>query len=174
MRRWMQWGGAALLAFVLCGAGTPAVAQKKDYLSDLEADKIRDAETTNQRVKLLLTFAEDRLKKFQHELEHPTAGERHGEMLNALMNAYVGCIDDAADLIELGRQHQENIREAIQLMLRRGKEFLGTLEKLSADGADRDLYKDTLGDAIEGTRDALQDAEKASKDVSAPPVRRKP
>jgi hypothetical protein len=35
------------------------------------------------------------------------------------------------------------------------------------------MYKDTLEDAIEGTKDALADADKASKDMLPPPVRRK-
>src|SRR5262250_360385 len=85
---------------------------EKDYLSDIEADKIRDAESPNERVKLFLTFAEDRLKKFQYELEHPSA-TRHGEMLNYLMNSYSGCVDDAADLIQVSLTKQENIRQGI-------------------------------------------------------------
>src|SRR5262249_16294645 len=35
-------------------AGAPS-PQQKDYLSSLESDKIRDAETTNERIKLFLT-----------------------------------------------------------------------------------------------------------------------
>src|ERR1700740_1432656 len=76
-------------------------AQEKDYLSALEADKIRDAETSTERIKLFLTFAEDRLKKFQYEIEHPSSNH-HVEMLNALLNAYIGCVDDAADVMQLG------------------------------------------------------------------------
>jgi hypothetical protein len=146
--------------------------QQKDYLTALEADKIRDAETTNDRVKLFLTFADDRLKKFQYELEHPSPN-KHEEMLNALLNAYVGCVDDAADLIQLGIHKQENIRKGIDLMATRAKEFLASLEKLSSGGPELEIYKDNLDDAIEGTRDAMNDAEKAKKDVAPPPVRRR-
>jgi hypothetical protein len=150
----------------------PSRAEQKDYLSSLESDKIRDAESTNERIKLFITFADDRLKKFQYELQHPSSN-KHPEMLNALMNAYVGCVDDAADLIQLGIQKQENIRPGIDLMAGKTKEFLQVLEKLSADGTEIDIYKDNLDDAIEGTRDAMNDAEKAKKAVAPPPVRRK-
>jgi hypothetical protein len=153
-------------------AAPASLAQQKDYLSALESDKIREAETTNERIKLFLTFADDRLKKFQYELQHPSSN-KHPEMLNALMNAYVGCVDDAADLVQLGIQKQENIRPGIDLMAGRTKEFLAILEKLSADGTEIDIYKDNLEDAIEGTRDAMNDAEKAKKAVAPPPVRRK-
>ncbi len=149
-------------------AGQP----QKDYLSAVEADKIRDAETPNERIKLFLNFADDRLKKFQYELEHPSSN-RHADMLNSLLNAYIGCVDDAADLIQLGLEKQDNIRQGIDLMTSRAKEFLVVLEKLSTDGPEREIYKDNLDDAIEGTRDAMNDAEKAKKKVAPPPVRRK-
>jgi hypothetical protein len=152
------------------GAKAP---QQKDYLTALEADKIRDAENdSNERIRLFLSFAEDRLKKFQYELEHPSSN-RHADMLNSLLNAYVGCVDDAADLMQLGIEKQENIRKGIDLMATRSKEFLAILEKLSTDAPEREIYKENLDDAIEGTRDAMNDAEKAKKKVAPPPVRRK-
>jgi hypothetical protein len=167
-----------LLLFMVCsflaapGIVRAAAQQQKDYLSSLEADKIRDAETVNERIKLFITFADDRLKKFQYELEHPSTN-RHGDMLNALLNGYVGCVDDAADLIQLGIEKQDNIRQGVDMMASRTKEFLVVLEKLSNEGAERETYKDNLDDAIEGTRDAMNEAEKAKKKVAPPPVRRK-
>ncbi|MEQ1354718.1 MAG: hypothetical protein ABLT11_11905, partial [Candidatus Acidiferrum sp.] len=117
------WG--LMVATVACPALPVAGGgqQQKDYLSALEADKIRDAETTNERVKLFLTFADDRLKKFQFELEHPS-GNRHVDMLNSLLNGYQGCVDDAADLIQLGIERQESIRQGIELMASQSKGFL--------------------------------------------------
>jgi hypothetical protein len=168
-----------LLAFLVYAspflAGPPLHAkapQEKDYLSAVEADKIRDAETSAERIKLFLSFAEDRLKKFQYELEHPSSNH-HVEMLNALLNAYIGCVDDAADVMQLGIEKQENIRKGIDLMASRTKDFLPILEKYSASGPELETYKDNLEDAIEGTRDAMNDAENAKKKVAPPPIRRK-
>lgn len=165
-----------ILVTAMMLAGWPAVQgatpQQKDYLTSVEADRIRDAETVNERIKLFLTFADDRLKKFQYELEHPSTN-RHGDMLNSLLNAYVGCVDDAADLIQLGLEKQDNIRQGVDLMAARTKDFLVVLEKLANDGPEREIYKDNLDDAIEGTRDAMNDAEKAKKKVAPPPIRRK-
>jgi hypothetical protein len=162
----------SLLLILYGGSAFAKSPQQKDYLSALEADKIRDAETTNERVTLFLTFADDRLKKVQYELDHPSPS-KHEDMLNALLNAYVGCVDDAADLIQLGIHKQENIRKGIDLMVTRSKEFLAILEKVSAGGPELEIYKDNLDDAIEGTRDAMNEAEKAKKDVAPPPVRRR-
>jgi hypothetical protein len=162
----------SIVIYTLALACPQLHAQRKDYLSGLEADKIRDAESTNERIKLFITFADDRLKKFQYELQHPSSN-KHPEMLNALMNGYVGCIDDAADLVQLGIEKQENIRQSIDFMASRAKEFLEILKKVSADGIDIAVYKDNLDDAIEGTQEALNDAEKAKRKVAPPPVRRK-
>jgi hypothetical protein len=144
----------------------------KDYLSAIEADKIRDAETPNARVKLFIEFADDRLKKFQYELDHPSQS-KHPELLNYLMNSYSGCIDDAADIIQVGLEKQDNIREAVDLMAAKTKEYLVTLQKWSTEGPDHEIYKDNLDDAIEGTQDAMNEAEKAKKKAAPPPVRRK-
>jgi hypothetical protein len=155
--------GLLLVTGILAGAAL-GLAQRpeKDYLSNVESDKIRDAETPNERIKLFLTFAEDRLKKFQYELEHPSPN-KHNEMLNYLMNSYIGCVDDAADLIQLGLEKQDNIRQGIDLMAAKAKDFLVILQKLDTDGPQKEIYKENLEDAIEGTQDALNDAEKAKK-----------
>jgi hypothetical protein len=169
---------AALILFAAFGACSAmpacAAAQRadKDYLSSVEAGKIRDAETTNDRIKLFLTFAEDRLTKFQYELEHPSSN-KHTEMLNYLMNSYVGCVDDAADLIQLGLEKQDNIRLGIDLMAAKSKDFLEILKKFSANGLELEAYKDNLDDAVDGTEDALREAEKAKKQAAPPPIRRK-
>ena len=152
----------------------PASAQRpdKDYLSNIEADKIRDAETPNDRVKLFIAFADDRLKKFQYELDHPSQ-TKHSELLNYLMNSYSGCIDDAADIIQVGLEKQDNIREGIDLMAAKTKEYLVVLQKYSAEGPEKDIYKENLDDAIESTQDAMNEAEKAKKKAAPPPIRRK-
>jgi hypothetical protein len=149
-----------------------AQAPEKDYLSNIEADKIRDAETPNERIKLFLEFADDKLKKFQYELERPSP-TNHQQQLNFLMNAYIGCVDDASDLITEGVQKQQNIRAGVDLLASRTKEFLQVLKKIQADAKELDVYKENLEDAIEGTQDAMNDAEKARKNVAPPPVRRK-
>jgi len=161
-----------LTCAMLAGPGARAQRPEKDYLSDVEADKIRDAETPNERVKLFVSFADDRLKKFQYELDHPSPN-KHAEILNYLMNSYSGCVDDAADLIQVSLSKQENIRAGIDLMESKAKEFLTILQKYASAGPELEIYKENLDDAIEGTQDALNDAEKSKKKAAPPPVRRK-
>jgi hypothetical protein len=164
---------------VLCAvpshAGAAGAPQKKEYLSEAEADKIRDAGVSGPRIVLFAKFASDRIKKLQYEFAHMDPADQHRtERLNALINGYTGCIDDAADLIEVGTERQQDIRDGLKALQSGIREFLPYLQGLAANGPEHETYKDNLEDAIEATQDAAMEAEKASKENSASPVRRKP
>jgi molecular chaperone GrpE (heat shock protein) len=171
--------GLLLLASFLIamppGSAHAAPQKKKEYLTETEADKIRDAGDTGIRIALFANFASDRIKKLQYEFAHlDPADEKRAERLNGLINSYTGCIDDAADLLEIGTEKQQDIREGVKLFQSRLKEFLPYLQGLAVNGPEHEKYKENLDDAIEATQDAAKDAEKASKGMTAPPVRRKP
>jgi hypothetical protein len=152
-----------------------AAPQKKEYLSEAEADKIREAGATGPRIVLFATFASDRIKKLQYEFAHFDAtDQKRTDRLNSLINGYTGCIDDAADLIDIGIEKQQDIRDGVKAMQVGIKEFLPYLQGLAANGTERETYKENLDDAIEATQDAAKDVDKAAKEMSAPPERRKP
>jgi hypothetical protein len=177
MRATTTPGTLLLLAAVLCAApaARPAAPQKKEYLSEAEADKIRDAGMTGPRIVLYAAFAGDRIKKLQYEFAHlDPADQKRTDRLNNLINAYTGCIDDAADLVDLGIEKQEDIRDGVKALQAQIKGALPYLQDLAAKGPERETYKDNLDDAIEATQDAAKDLEKATKEMAPPPVRRKP
>lgn len=152
-----------------------AAAQgEKDYLSDEEADKIRDVQDPGDRIKLYMSFAQDRLDKFEYELNRPQHEAQYDDILNNLMNGYVGCVDDAADQIDEAQEKQIDIRAAVKDMKEKDTAFLAKLEKLDqASGPDFEAYRYTLEDAIEGTKEAINDASDAEKSQQSGPVRRK-
>ena len=177
MRAITTSGILLLLAAMLLVApvARPAAPQKKEYLSETEADKIRDAGMTGPRIALYAVFAGDRIKKLQYEFAHmDSADQKRTDRVNNLINAYTGCIDDAADLIDIGIEKQEDIREGVKALTAQIKEALPYLQDLATKGLERETYKDNLEDAIEATQDAAKDVEKASKEMAPPPVRRKP
>ena len=168
---------ALLLAAILClaPAARSASPQKKEYLSQAETDKIRDAGMTGPRIVLYASFAGDRIKKLQYEFAHmDPADQKRTDRLNSLINAYTGCIDDAADLVEIGIEKQEDIRQGVKALQAQIKDALPYLQDLAAKGPERETYKDNLDDAIEATQDAAKDVEKAAKEMAPAPVRRKP
>jgi hypothetical protein len=165
--------GWAFAATLFC---TFARAQDQpDFLTPTEADKIRDAQDPNDRIKLFLDFAADRLKKLQYELHLSTPQVHKQDLLNGLLNGYASCIDEAADRIQEGREKSLQIRSAIKDMQKRGKDYLETLKTIeAANGPDLISYKQSLDDAIDGTQEAVDEATKASKEYGSAPIRRKP
>jgi hypothetical protein len=147
---------------------------QKDYLTQDEADKVRDAQAPADRIKLFMTFAEDRLQKFQYELARPAHEAQYDDILNTLMNAYVGCVDDAADQIDVAEEKQADVRDAVKMMKAKDTQFLAQLQKLDqGSGSDFEAYRYTLEDAIEGTKEAINDCNDAEKSLLPAPVRRK-
>lgn len=154
---------------------TAKAQDQPDFLSPGEADKIRDAQDPNDRIKLFLDFAGDRLKKLQYELHLTTPQVNKQELINGLLSAYSGCIDEAADRVQEGQQNSAKIRPAIKEMQKRTKDYLEALKTIEAvNGPDMASYKDSLDDAIAGTQDAAAEAAKASKEYGSVPIRRKP
>jgi hypothetical protein len=154
------------------GAAVPQ--ETKDYLTQSEADQIRDVRSPGDRIKLYLSFAEDRLKKFEYEQARTVPEAHRGDILNGLLNGYSGCMDDAANEIDEAKDKQLNIHPELKLLESKGKEFLVTLQKIEkAKGPDFDDYSDTLEDAIDGTKEAISDAQQALKEMLPAPVRRK-
>ena len=177
LRAILKPGILFLLAALLSAApgANPAPQRKKEYLSEVEADKIRDAAFAGPRIVLYANFAADRIKKLQYEFAHmDPADEKRTERLNSLINSYAGCIDDAADQLDLGIEKQQDIRNGVKALQARIKEFLPYLRELAAGGPERETYKINLDDAIEATQDAAAAVEKAAKEMAPPPVRRKP
>lgn len=160
-------------AFHAAPRAAQQLQQQQDFLTQQESDKIRDAGTPSERIKLFLAFADDRLQKFQYELNRQAHEAQRAELLNNLLNAYVGCVDDAADQLDVAQQHQADVREAVKLMQTKDAEFLAVLQKLDEGGPELESYRFTLEDAIEGTKEALNDAKDAAKSSTPAPVRRK-
>jgi len=163
---------AILLAALV--SSVPARAQKKDYLTDAEADKIRDADTPSIRIKLFIGFASGRIDKLKYEFAHPEDSVDREARMDNLINSYTGCLDDAGDLIDLGVEKQEDIREAVKQMHDQAPAFLAYLKEIEAKKGEAENYKDNLDDAIESTNDALKSADEADKELAPPPVRRDP
>jgi hypothetical protein len=170
--------GLCCLSVALLGAAlappSAAAQNKKEYLSPNEAESLRDADTSNDRIELYIGFAADRIKKLQYEFDHPGTTTRPEERINGLILNYTDCLDDGADLLEESSDKNENIRKAIADMQARASEFMVYLKSLQAEGRKMDPYKENLDDAIEATRDAINTADDADKQDAPPPVRRRP
>src|SRR5882724_10741312 len=76
---------ASILAAATLLVSPGGAQSQKDYLSSTEAAKVREAYDPNERIRLFLSFASDRLKQLQYELDHPANTVRRAERLNGLL-----------------------------------------------------------------------------------------
>lgn len=168
-----KWGLALVLAAALAGPAAPPARAQQDYLTQTEADKIRDAVSVNERVQLFLDFAADRLRRFQHELGMKGTGPRRNDFLNSLLDAFTNCVDEASGRIDGGLNNGKDVRKGIKDMQKRGAQFLAELKKIEASGVDTKPFHFALSDAISDLQDDLKDAAKAKKKLELnPPVKR--
>lgn len=162
---------AILLGTVRMAAARPQSPQS--YLSPEEATKLRDDQDPSDRIKIYIAIAEDRLQKFDYEINRTVPERDRSDVLNGLLHAYEDSMDDADDEIDDARYKQADINAALKIMDDKGKTFLARLQKYSKNGKYLSDYSDTLQDAIDGTTDALSDVADAQKDMLPAVVRRK-
>lgn len=156
------------LSFLLAATfAVPAAAfarpPQRDFLTQTEANKIRDADSANARIKLFLDFAQDRLVRFQGELKMKGAGPRWADFLNDILNSFDSCVNAASSRIDDAMSHGEDVRDGIKDVKERIPKFEKELQKIKARGIALKLYKDTLNDTMDDLRYDLKSAEKAEK-----------
>lgn len=158
-----------LAASALC-AGSASPQDQKDYLSSTEAAKVRESIDPNERIHLFLSFASNRLKDLQYELDHPANTVRRSERLNGLLNAFASLLDEAVDRMELSVEKQEDVREAIGEIRTQAPQFLAYLTDSAAKSPESKNYKENLDDAIASAKDAIRSADDAAKENAPPPA----
>ncbi len=153
---------------------SPTPSQAKDYLTSTEADKIREAEFPALRIKLFSDFAADRYTKLKYELSRGRPDRQRNIRLRSLLDGYMGCLEDAAELVEIGRMRQQDILKGVAELEKRATEMLAELETLDASTPPDAAYKTDLHDAVLTTREALAEVARAKEEIAPPPIRRKP
>lgn len=97
--RGIRWGSLGLLAAL---AAAPLPAQKPDYLTEEEVLLVRDTQEPNQRIKLFLGFAEQRLVTLEKTLASSPGQEAAPlDDLRDRLNNFINAVDDTATSLEL-------------------------------------------------------------------------
>jgi hypothetical protein len=141
---------------------TPVEAQR-DFLTDDEIEKVREAQLPNDRLKLYALLAKQRLDQLQRLLEK----EKRGRSLSAreLLEDYSSIIDAIDTVSDDALKRGVDITEGTVAVNTSEKRFLDQLQKIEGRNlADVDLYQVALKEAIATTSDSM---DLAKEDVAS-------
>ncbi len=155
----------ALLMSVIAPAKT-ARAQKPDYLSDEEEDKIRDAQEPSERIEVYLTLAQSRLDRIEEFRSKPMDPQYdNGAYIDHLLEEYISITEDLKNWIQDQYDRRGDMRKGLHKVLERGPKQLDELRRIqqSPDAYAAD-YAKSLRDAKDDFTDALDGATRALGD----------
>jgi hypothetical protein len=140
-----------------------ALAQKPDYISDEEEDKIREAQEPSERIELYLTLAQSRLDRIEGFRSKPMDPQYdNGAYIDRLLDEYISLTDEMKNWIQDQYDRRGDMRKGLRKVLEMGPKQLHDLGRIQAspDAYAAD-YAKSLGDAKDDLTDALDGATKA-------------
>lgn len=158
----------AVLAALLLAATAHAQFPGRDPLTPQEADQVRNtADQLNQRVPLLLSFAQARLDQFEKIRATPAATPARSAQLylmlrqyRAILAEYDDAVDDLASPPEPGGPKYK-VGKVLAAALKTEQGMLAHLQQIQKNSSPADLasYHFELQNCLDATHDSLQNAE---------------
>ena len=150
----------ALLAFLPVGA-----QRRHDPLNPTEINQLRDAMVEpDQRLKLYVTFARDRITKLEQMRSDPKTTDRAHQTHDMLAD-FLAVYDELNDNIDMYVGRKDDIRKPLKLVIEADTEFQSKLRALkdsaNTDAAESKQYEFLLSNAIE-TVDASADEHRST------------
>lgn len=147
------------LAILLVLAPLCARAKDRHYLTSSEVEKLRDAQDPSERIKVYLSFEQDRLMRME------TARDSNGDVrvgLDELLNQYISIDNEMKNWIQYQYDHDGDMRKGLRSLLDEGPKQLEVLRHIqSSPGPNAKEYSSTLQDAIADMDDTLNGATQA-------------
>jgi len=133
----------------------PLGAQKRDFLTAEEADKIRQAQDPNLRLPLYVTFAKDRMAQINQLIARDRAGR--STLLHDLLEDYTKIIEAIDTVAEDALRRKLDITKGMAVVLPAEQDLLTALKKVDqAELPDKSRYAFVLDDAIAATEDSIE------------------
>ncbi|HXN46207.1 MAG TPA: hypothetical protein VN893_06170 [Bryobacteraceae bacterium] len=146
-----------MLALVLLSAAAAPLAADKDFLTSAEVDQVRLAQEPNDRLRLYIEFARQRLDQLKQLVKESRPGR--AVMIHDLLDEY-GQIIDAIDTVsDDALARKVDISLGAKAVGGAEKGFLPMLEKIrDSHPSDIERYDFVLTQAIQATSDSMETA----------------
>jgi hypothetical protein len=151
-----------LLAYVAVLFALCANAQRKhDPLNTEEVNQLRDAMLEpDQRLKLYVTFARDRITKLEQMRANPKTTDR-ARQTHDMLSDFLSVYDELNDNVDMYVGRKEDIRKPLKLVIEADIEFQSKLRALkdaaNTDAAEAHQYEFLLSNAIETVDSSADD-----------------
>ena len=165
--RWRSTVGVAMLLLPLC---LPSPAQKRrDPLNPLEIDQLRDAMLDpDERLKLYVTFARDRMTKLEQMRSDPKTKDRAGQT-HDMLEAFLAVYEELDDNIEMYVGRKDDIRRPLKLVIEADTEFQSKLRAIknaaNPKAEESNVYEFLLTDALDTVDSSADDHRKTVAEV---------
>jgi ABC-type transporter Mla subunit MlaD len=145
----------------------PAAAARRDPLTEAETDQLREvAQEPRLKLKLLVTFAAQRLESAEALRASPQAGADRGRQIHDLVEDFGSLVDELGDNVDAYASRKEDLRKPLAEVIAATNDFAARLQNFKAAASatpaaanESKAYLFALEDAIDSVNAELQSAQ---------------